>query len=158
MPISRLHLRGHPVHPMLVVFPLAFLSSTLPVDLAFVVYGTAFWAWLGLVLNTAGAGIGMLAALAGVVDFFGIRGVRHRTSAWSHAVAGLVLLALAVASAFLRWPDPVGAVLPLGLALSVAQLVLVGVAGWLGGTLSFRFGIGVYGKADRPPPRRSRWT
>lgn len=154
MPISRVHLRGHPIHPMLVVFPVAFLSSALPADLMFVFHGAPFWAWLTLLLSAAGSLAGLVAAVIGAIDFFGIEGLRQRISAWSHAVAGLAVLALAVASTALRWPDPAAAVWPVGLALSSAMFVLVMVAGWLGGTLSFKYGIGVYGHLDTSRRRK----
>lgn len=156
MPVSRLHLRGHPIHPMLVVFPVAFLSSALPADVMFLIHGAEFWAWLALLLNAAGSFSGLLAAAIGMVDFFGVKGVRDRVSAWSHALSGLALLALAVANTALRWPDPKGEVLPVGLVLSGAMFALVMVTGWLGGTLSFKYGIGVYGRLGASQPRKPR--
>jgi uncharacterized membrane protein len=74
-----------------------------------------------------------------------IRVVRRHVSAWNHFIVAVMLLAMAAAGVWLRAPDPVAAVWPWGLVLSSATLVLVMVAGWLGGTLSFRHGIGVYG-------------
>ncbi len=60
-----------------------------------------------------------------------------------------MLLALAAAGVWLRWPAPVAAVWPWGLILSAVTAVAVMVVGWLGGTLTFRHGVGVYG--EKPP-------
>ena len=140
---SRVAIRKHPVHPMLVVFPIAFLAVVAPADLLFLWSGLPFWAQFGAVLNAAGLAIGVVAAGVGTVDLLLIPVVRRHVSAWSHAMAAVMLLAVAAANTWLRWPDPVAAVWPWGLLLSSVMLVLVGVAGWLGGGLSFHHGIGV---------------
>lgn len=156
---SRMAVRKHPVHPMLVVYPIAFLSMLPVTDALHAWRGGAFWAEASFWLNAAGLGLGVLAGLVGLVDLLGIRAVRRHVSAWSHFIAAVMVLALAAAGLWLRWPDPAAAIWPWGLALSGVTLLLVMVAGWLGGTLSFRHGIGVYGgqepvgtTADRRPP------
>lgn len=147
---SRVAFRQHPIHPMLVVFPIAFLASVPAADLAFVLLGDARWAQLAFVLNVAGLATGLLAAAFGLGDFLLVREIRNHISAWSHAVVAVMLLALAAAGVWLRWPDPVRAVWPWGLLMSSVTGLVVASAGWLGGTLSFRHGIGVYGE-DHPP-------
>lgn len=147
---SRVAFRQHPIHPMLVVFPIAFLASVPAADLAFVLLHDARWAQLAFVLNLAGLATGLLAAAFGLGDFLLVREIRNHISAWSHAVVAVMLLALAAAGVWLRWPDPVRAVWPWGLLLSSVTGPVVAAAGWLGGTLSFRHGIGVYGE-ERPP-------
>lgn len=142
---SRMAIRKHPIHPMLVVFPIAFLSVAMPLDLLYLWSGLPFWAQMGAVLNATGLAIGLVAAAVGSVDLLLIRVVRRHVSAWTHAIAAVMLLAVAAANAWLRWPDPVAAVWPWGLMLSTVMLVLVAVAGWLGGGLSFHHGIGVAG-------------
>jgi len=145
---SKVALAKHPIHPMLVVYPIAFLSMVLPTDALHLWLGGAFWAQASLWLSVAGLAIGVLAGLVGTVDLFMIREVRQHVSAWNHMIAAVMVLALAAASVWLRWPDPVAAVWPWGLLLSATMLLLVMVAGWLGGTLSFRHGVGVYGEYD----------
>lgn len=145
-------LRQHPIHPMLVVFPIAFLLSLPAADLAFVVLGDVRWAQLGFLLSVAGLAMGLLAATFGFGDFMLVREVRNHLAAWAHAVSALMLLALAAAGVWLRWPDPVAAVWPWGLLLSSVTGGVVMLTGWLGGTLSFRHGIGVYGERHAQPP------
>lgn len=151
---SRVAIRSHPLHPMLVVFPIAFLATVAPADLLFLWSGLAFWAQLSLFMSAAGLALGVVAAAAGTVDLLLIRVVRRHVSAWSHALAAVMLLAFAAANTWLRWPDPAAAVWPWGLLLSVPMAALVGIAGWLGGGLSFHHGIGVAGHEgaeDRGP-------
>lgn len=156
---SRVAIRKHPVHPMLVVFPIAFLAVVAPLDLLFLWSGLPFWARMAAVLNGAGLAMGLVAAAVGLVDLLLIPVVRRHVSAWSHALAAVMLLAVSAAGVWLRWPDPVAAVWPWGLLLSAVMVLLVAVAGWLGGGLSFHHGIGVAADAggddDGPdaPPR-----
>lgn len=158
---SRFAINKHPIHPMLVVYPNAFLSVLLPTDLLYLWLDRPFWAEAGLWLAVAGLGLGLLAGTVGALDMFTLRVVRRHISAWNHLIAAVMLLALAAANVWLRWPDPEAAVYPWGVVLAGATLVAVMVVGWLGGTLSFRHGIGVAGEAsenetaddDAPPSR-----
>lgn len=142
---SRMAIMKHPIHPMLVVYPIAFLSSVPLTDGLFLWLGMPFFALASFWLCVAGLGTGVLAGAVGMFDMFLIRVVRRHVSAWNHFIVAVTVLAFAAAGVWLRLPDPVAAVWPWGLLLSLMMLLLVAVAGWLGGTLSFRHGIGVYG-------------
>jgi uncharacterized membrane protein len=134
----------HPVHPMLVVFPLSFMTSTLFSDVVYIATGRAFWAEASFWLAAAGLAFGLVAAAAGMIDFFTMPAVRRRVTAWSHFLAAVMALALAAANVQFRWDDPQAAVWPTGLILAATMAAIVGVAGWLGGTLTFKHGIGNY--------------
>lgn len=143
----------HPVHPMLVTFPIAFLGTVPAADLAWLLFPDPFWARAGLWLNIGGLGLGVVAGVVGALDLVLVRVARRHVSAWSHFLAAVMALALAALGVWLRWPDPEAAVWPWGLVQGVVMLGVVGVAGWLGGSLSFHHGIGVYGhaKAEEDP-------
>ena len=68
-PKSAANVAGHPLHPMLVGFPIAFFVTTFVSDLAFGQTGNAFWATASFWLLGAGLVTAALAALAGLVDF-----------------------------------------------------------------------------------------
>jgi uncharacterized membrane protein len=75
---------GHPIHPMLIPFPIALLVSVFLADVVFWSTRTAFWAeasfWLlgfALLMSTA-------AALAGFADFLGNAAIRSFGAAWHH--------------------------------------------------------------------------
>jgi uncharacterized membrane protein len=141
---SRVSIKQHPLHPALVSFPISFLVTTLLTDAVFWWRHDEFWAQLSFLLLAAGFVMGVLAALVGIADFAQIRQARQQIAGWSHLISGVMALSLAGANVLLRIGDPAGAVLPWGIFLSAVMVVLVSVTGWLGGTLTFRYGIGTY--------------
>lgn len=155
---SRAAIAGHPIHPMLVPFPIAFLVGALVTDLAF--WGTydTFWARASLWLTGAGLVMGALAAVFGAIDFFSIQRARNLTSGWAHALGNATAMVLALISLLIRLPDPADGVLPWGLVLSILIALILGVTGWLGGEMSYRHRIGVMESSgeERPPERASQ--
>lgn len=145
---SVLAIAKHPIHPMLVTFPIAFLSMVVVTDVLYLWLDAPFWAELSFWLNVGGLGMGVLAGIVGTIDMMSIRVVRRHVSAWNHFIVAVMVLAMAALGVWLRLPDPVAAVWPWGLLSSAVMALLVMVAGWLGGTLSFRHGIGVYGDEE----------
>lgn len=141
---SKVAISEHPLHPMVVVFPTAFFMATPATDLAFWLRGDPFWALASFWLATAGLALGVVAALLGLAEFFLVKEVRSRLAGWTHMITALMALALAGANVQLRLHDPVAAVLPWGIILSSVMALMVGIAGWIGGTLTFGHGIGTY--------------
>ncbi len=136
-------LGSHPMHPMVVPFPIAFLITALATDLAFLFTADDFWARLSLWLLGAGTFMGVAAGLIGAAELLIIRSIRRRAAAWSHFVVAVMLLSVAFLNWFMRLSDPVAALYPLGTGLSVLGLLLVSAAGWLGGKLVFEERVGV---------------
>ncbi|MCA1830679.1 MAG: hypothetical protein LC663_04100, partial [Actinobacteria bacterium] len=76
---AKLKIFGHPIHPMLVAYPVAFYTATL---VGFIIYGArsdVFWLRLTIALNVAGVGMAVLAALPGFLDW--LLGIPKRTEA-----------------------------------------------------------------------------
>lgn len=135
---------GHPVHPMLVPFPIAFLVGALATDLAYWGTADAFWARGSLWLVGAGVATGAAAALVGLVDFLTIRRAREHAWGWIHFLGNATALLLSLVSWLLRvGSDPAAVILPWGLVLSLVVAALLGITGWAGGELSYRYRIGV---------------
>jgi uncharacterized membrane protein len=145
---SKVAIKRHPLHPILVVYPIAGLSLLLPSDLLFLWTGESFWAQVSWLLNLLGLASGLFAAVFGVLDMALIRVARRHVSVWNHFIAGVMLLALAALGVWLRFADP-EAVWPWAVVQSSLCLLMVGVVGWLGGTLTFGHGIGVYGHTGK---------
>jgi uncharacterized membrane protein len=141
---SKAALFKHPLHPMVVVFPTSFLISVPVSDLTFWLRGDPFWAQVSFWLASAGFIAGVFAALLGLADFILVKEVRSKLAGWTHMLSATMALALAGANVQLRLDDPVATVLPWGIMLSSVMALLVGVAGWIGGTLTFGHGIGTY--------------
>jgi uncharacterized membrane protein len=98
--------------------------------------------------------MGLLAAIFEGIDFATIRRVREHIGGWIHMMGNIIVVLLVVLSLLLRWEDPVAAVLPWGLALSLIITVLLSVTGWYGGELVYRHEIAVVGHpegSERPP-------
>lgn len=136
-------LAGHPLHPMVIPFPIAFLVGALLTDIAYWQTADSFWARASLWLVGAGLVTGLMAAILGLVDFLTIERVRAHTAGWIHFIGNAVALVLALISLLLRRGDPEAAVLPWGLALSAVIAIILAVTGWYGGELAYRHKIGI---------------
>jgi uncharacterized membrane protein len=134
---------GHPIHAMLVTFPIALVLSTLGCDLFYWWTADPFWPRVALWSSGFGFFLGIAASIAGTAELLLVPGIRKRAASWNHAVAAVTLISIAGANWGLRIGDPVAAVLPVGLLVSVLASIFVGIAGWHGGKLVFDHGIGL---------------
>ena len=142
---SKVALFKHPLHPMLVSFPIAFLSAAFLTDLGFWRTGDLFWAQASFWLLSLGLLTGLLAALAGMIDFFAVVPASTHTAGWLHLIINVIALALAALNVTLRVEQPAAYVLFFGLILSTLTAGLLVIGGWFGGELTFRHRIGVFG-------------
>ncbi len=133
---------GHPIHVMMVHFPIAFVIATLGVDVFYWWSGDPFWARVGLWSAGFAFWTGVAASIVGTAELLLVRGIRLLEASWSHAVAAMTLVAITGANWGERLFNP-ELILPHGLALSVLASVMVGFAGWHGGKLVFDHGVGV---------------
>lgn len=140
---SKVAVVGHPLHPALVTFPIAFFLGAAGTDLVFLIDPDPFWARMSLWLLGAGSFMGTVAGLSGAVELLAVRRIRRRPEAWHHFVAAVMLLGTGFANWSMRVADPVEAFWPWGLYLSLLGAALVVFSGWLGGALVFRYQLGV---------------
>ena len=150
-PQSTAQIAGHPLHPMLVPLPIAFLIAALLTDVAFLTTEDPFWSRASIWLIGAGIVGAIAAAATGMTDFMGSARIRSIGHAWQHAVGNSMALLLAIVNFFLRGGEnwTVG-VLPFGLMLSLVTVGILAFTGWLGGELVYRHGVAVV--ADKVPP------
>src|SRR5258708_20514878 len=139
---SAVALVGHPIHVMMVHFPIAFVIATLGVDVFYWWSGDAFWVRVGLWSAGIAFWTGVAASVVGIAELLLVRGIRVLEASWSHAVAAMTLVAIAGANWGLRLIDPGGG-LPHALPLSSPPPPTTGFAGWHGGKLVFDHGVGV---------------
>lgn len=135
---------GHPIHPMLIPFPIASLVGALVTDI--VAIGTdrdPFWVEASSWLLLAGIITGVVAAVFGLIDFATIRKVRDYRASWVHFLGNAIVLILAAINFFMRIEGEARELPDAGLILSVLTTALLGVTGWLGGEMSYRYKIGV---------------
>lgn len=142
--LSRAAVAGHPLHPMLIHFPVAALIGLLGTDAAYLWTGDPFWSRASVWLAGVGAGGGWLASLAGLVDLLFIRRVRRLITAWGHALIAVMMLSLATFNWMLRvGGDPGRLVAPWGLGLTLLTAAFIGLAAYLGGRLVYEHAVGV---------------
>jgi uncharacterized membrane protein len=134
---------GHPIHPMLVPFPIAFLVGALVTDCVFWGTGNPFWARFSHWLIGAGFVMGALAAVAGLIDFLSRERIRALSAAWVHFIGNAIALLLTLWNLVQRTGGDPAAILPLGIILSAIVVAVFLVTGWLGGELVFRHRIGL---------------
>jgi uncharacterized membrane protein len=140
---------GHPIHPMLIPFPIAFLVAVLVTDISFITTGDTFWSRASLWLLAAGVATALFAAIFGATDFLTLRRVREHKIAWWHMGLNLTAVVLAAINLIMRVMNAEQVILPLGVILSAAVVGILTVSGWLGGELSYKHKIGVYNPADQ---------
>ena len=140
---SKAHFKGHPLHPILVSFPIAFFIGTLVFDVLGLVYNRNDLHVTAMYLNIAGIGFALLAAVPGIVDYYFI--VPPNSSAKKRgAKHGLINITMVIIFAIVlilrQKQDPSFVII---ISLEIAGVILLSIAGWLGGTLVFRNQIGV---------------
>ncbi|HYE85789.1 MAG TPA: DUF2231 domain-containing protein [Vicinamibacterales bacterium] len=149
---SRAKLLGHPIHQMLIVFPLGLLATAVIFDLIFLIGGNPLMAEVAYWLISAGIIGGLIAAPFGTIDWLAIpRGTRAKRIGLMHGAGNVIVLLLFIGSWSLRretaldpaWTAHLLSFLGAGLAL---------VTAWLGGELVDRLGVGVSDAANLDAP------
>jgi len=146
---SSVAIAGHPFHPLIVTFPIAFLVGTAGTDLVYWWLREPFWGQASLLLIGLGLASGVLAALTGLVDFLRIGRVRKRSAGWAHMLLNIAALGLTTINLVLRLGKPLDAILPFGLIVSILVATLLGLSGWYGAELVYRHKVAVIGYGDR---------
>lgn len=138
---STARLMGHPIHPMLIPYPFAFLSGAAAFDVAAAVSGNEQLGHTGRHLVTAGIVTALGAAIPGAIDYATtVPKGRPKQTATVHMLSNLSALAC-FAAARARRGD--AAASRGTLALELAGTLLLGIGGWLGGSLSYHHQVGV---------------
>jgi uncharacterized membrane protein len=133
----------HPIHPVLIPFPVAFLSAAAGTDAAYWRTRDPFWARSSVWLLRAGVSSGILAATAGAIDYMSIPRARKHGVGRLHAAGNATVLALSLANLISRREDPEEAIVPRGLALSATVAALLGLTAWAGSELIYRHRVAV---------------
>ncbi|MBW4683734.1 MAG: DUF2231 domain-containing protein [Komarekiella atlantica HA4396-MV6] len=149
---STVAIAGHPLHPLSVIFPIAFLAAALGSDFGYWLTRDFFWARASLWLIGLGLAGGVLAAAIGLSDFLQIERVRKRSAGWAHLILNVSVLVLTLVNFLLRLGDPESRILPWGLLISLVVGTLTSLSGWFGAELSYRHKIGVVGAGSRRYP------
>lgn len=140
---SRVKFAGHPVHPMLIVFPLGLLATAVIFDIIYLVSGNPQWTVVAYYMIGAGVIGGLAAAVFGWLDWFAIPGGTRakRIGLW-HGAGNVAVLTLFILSWVLRRESPLEP--PTGaIVAGLLGVVLALITSWLGGELVDRMAVGV---------------
>jgi uncharacterized membrane protein len=141
-------IRKHPIHAMLVPFPIGLFVFSLVSDVVF----HAGWGgpvWKDVAFYTMAGGIigALLAAVPGLIDLLSVRDRRARRIGVTHMILNLSIVTTFAVNFWLRTRLEASAVMPV--ALSVFAVLALLVSGWLGGEMVYVHGVGVEPEAAR---------
>src|SRR5688572_8624859 len=140
---ARARLLGHPVHQMLVVFPLGLLATGVIFDLIHIGTNNVMFAYVAYWMMVAGIIGGLLAAPFGFVDWLKIpRNTRARRIGAVHGIGNLIIVLLFVASVLQRTETELIPTTSAYICAFVGAFMALFTA-WLGGELVDRLGVGV---------------
>ncbi|MGH2350099.1 MAG: DUF2231 domain-containing protein [Chloroflexota bacterium] len=141
---SKAKFAGHAIHPMLIVFPLGLLVTSLVFDILYFLTGNVGFATAAYWSIAAGIVGGLLAAVFGLWDWLAIpSGTRARTIGLWHGAGNAVVLVLFAVSWLFRFYDLMHLPTVAAFVVSLLGVIIGSVTGWLGGELVERLGVGV---------------
>lgn len=141
----------HPIHPMLVVFPIGLWIFSLACDLIRL-GGATGGAWATVALYTMVGGLigALVAAVPGFIDLLFYKGGAPpvKKIALTHMAINLTAVVLYAINIWLRasGPTDIDAGMSIPVLLSIIGVALLCVSGWLGGQMVHVYGVGVEGR------------
>jgi uncharacterized membrane protein/nitrite reductase/ring-hydroxylating ferredoxin subunit len=139
---STASIKGHPIHPILIPFPIAFLTGTLVFDILGELNNSQDLFTTAKYLNWAGIITALLAAVPGIIDYFFTVPPQSsaKKRATKHALVN-ILSVVAFSIALFQKSQHSNSVAIL--ILEIVGMILLLFGGWMGGTLAYRNQIGV---------------
>jgi uncharacterized membrane protein len=139
-PRSTAKIATHPIHPMLVPFPIVCFILTFVCDILYT-QGHTELATTSNWLLVIGLAFAALAAVTGLTDFLGEKRIQG-ADAIKHMLANVTAVVLELVNVILRWknPDFIGST---GVYISAVVVLILLYSGWKGGDLVYRHGMGV---------------
>jgi uncharacterized membrane protein/nitrite reductase/ring-hydroxylating ferredoxin subunit len=140
---SKANFKGHPLHPILVSFPIAFFIGALAFDVLGLVYSRNDFHTTAMYLEIAGISFALLAAIPGIIDFIFIVPPKSsgKKRAVKHGLINIMVVIIFTIAFVFRQKQDISFIFII--CLEIAGIILLSIAGWLGGTLVYRNQIGV---------------
>jgi uncharacterized membrane protein len=143
-PRSTAQIAGHPLHPMLIPFPVACFVLTLVCDIFYFSVGNTMWVMASEWLLGAGLIMAALAAVAGLTDFLGERRIRKLRASWWHMGGNVAVVLIALYNFYMRYEAGAAAGLSTtGIVLSAIVVGILLFTGWKGWEMVYRDRVGV---------------
>jgi uncharacterized membrane protein len=149
---GRVKLFGHPIHPMLIPFPIGLLATAVVFDAIYYVKDVSAFTWASFYMIAAGIIAALVAAVFGLLDWVSVpSGTRAKSIGLLHGGGNVTVVVLFAIAWLLRLPHPEDSQ-TLAFILELIGLGLMSVTGWLGGELVDRLGVGVDRGANLDAP------
>jgi uncharacterized membrane protein len=140
-PRSTAQIAGHPLHPMLIPFPIAFFVAAFACDLAFMQSSNAMFAIAAKWLIGAGLIMAALAAVMGLIDFLSDQQIRNLSAAYWHAGGNVLAVLIELYNFYIRYgPTTTSST---GAILSLIVVCILLFTGWKGWEMVYRHHVGV---------------
>ncbi len=150
---SRAKILGHPAHPILIVFPLGLLITSVIFDIIHLFTGNGYWSEIAFWMLVGGLIGGIVAGIAGFIDWAAIPdGTRAKRIGLLHSIGNVVVLLLFTFGWVFRLYTPLRNPPVFALICSALGLILGAYTAWLGGEMVNRLGIGVDEGANMNAP------
>jgi uncharacterized membrane protein len=135
--------RDHPIHAMLIVFPIALWIFSLVSDIIYHA-GSQNTLWKAVAFYSMAGGIvgALMAAIPGFIDYLSLPAGRVKKIATTHMVLNLIVTAVFIFSLGIRYSAMPSSDM-FGVALSIVGIAVLFVSGWLGGALVYEHRVGV---------------
>jgi uncharacterized membrane protein len=137
-PYSVALIAKRPFHRILLPFPAACFVGTLLTDLTYWRTAEMIWADFSAWLISAGVVLGLIVAIVALIDALTGRFVRVGRPAWPYVVGNLIVLILAIVDTLVHTRDAWTSVVPWGLILSAAIVLLLLITSWMAAPLGSR--------------------
>jgi uncharacterized membrane protein len=148
-PRSTANIAGHPLHPMLVPFPIACFAGAFVTDIVYANTYDMQWANMSAWFLAAGLIIAFFAVIAGLIDFFGEPRIRGLGNVWIHGLGNAVALVLEIVNLLVHTRDAYTSVVPTGIVLSGFVVLILFVTAWNGWSMVYRHRVGTR-EAEQP--------
>ena len=142
-PRSLASIGGHPIHAILVAFPIVCFVGAFIADVVYWRSMSFMWETFSVWLLAAGLVMAAFAVIFGLIDFVASRRIREFRSSWIHAVGSALVIVLSIINVFVHSRDGYTAVVPTGIILSGLVVLIMIVTGWMGGEMVYRQRAGV---------------
>jgi len=141
---SRVKLFGHPIHPMLIVFPAGLFTAAVIFDVLYLLLDNPILTTVSFYMIATGVVGGLLAAIFGFIDWLGLpNNSRAKQIGGWHGLGNFVIVVLFGVSWLLRSGNVNFVPNGFAMVLSFAGIILALVTLWIGGELVYRLGVGV---------------
>jgi uncharacterized membrane protein len=142
-PHSTAKIATHPIHPMLIPFPIVCFVLTFVADIVYTRNHDPAWATASYWLLGIGLVMGALAAVTGLTDYLGDERIRRLGDALKHMLANVTAVVLELVNLLLRLRND-DFISSSGVYISGVVVLILLYSGWKGGDLVYRHGIGVH--------------